>query len=107
MYKKTLIIWRVIMKNKTKITPYSCARTREIRCSLEERQTNCVVLDNKTHKTFKMTKLSFVMFANNFDQRLFYYEQAKKYFNKNVERYSVIDLLDEDYDKFQEWRESL
>jgi len=54
-----------------------------------------------------MRKLTFVMFANNFDQRLFYYEQAKKYFNKYVDRYSVIDLLDEDYDKFDEWRATL
>lgn len=92
---------------KAQYSPYSYTTTKEIRCSLEERQTNCMVLDNKTNKTFKMTKLSFVMFANNFDQRLFYYEQAKKYFNKHVDRYSVIDLLDEDYDKFQEWRASL
>ena len=54
-----------------------------------------------------MSKLSFVMFANNFDQHLFYYEQAKKYFNKHVDRYNVTDILDEDYDKFQEWRASL
>lgn len=94
-------------RKKLKYTPYSYTTTREIRCSLEERQTNCIVLDNKTHKSFKMTKLSFTMFANNFDQRLFYYVQAKKYFNKYVERYSVIDLLDEDYDKFQEWRATL
>lgn len=94
-------------REKLEYTPYSCATTREIRCGLEERQTNCIVLDNKTHKSFKMTKLSFTMFANNFDQRLFYYEQAKKYFNKYVERYSVIDVLDEDYDKFQEWRATL
>lgn len=92
---------------KAEYTSYSSHTTKEIRCSLEERQTNCIVLDNKTHKSFKMTKLSFAMFANNFDQRLFYYEQAKKYFNKHVERYSVIDLLDEDYDKFQEWRATL
>lgn len=89
-------------RKKVEYASYSATTTREIRCSLEERQTNCIVLDNKTHKSFKMTKLSFTMFANNFDQRLFYYEQAKKYFNKYVERYSVIDLLDEDYDKFQE-----
>lgn len=96
------------MKRKNAEYPqYSCTTTREIRCSLEERQTNCLVLDNKTHKTFKMTKLSFTMFANSFDPRLFYYEQAKKYFNKHVDRYSVIDVLDEDYDKFQEWRKSL
>lgn len=91
-------------RKKVEYSSYSGTTTREIRCSLEERQTNCIVLDNKTHKSFKMTKLSFTMFANNFDQRLFYYEQAKKYFNKCVERYSVIDVLDEDYDKFQEWR---
>lgn len=90
-------------RKKAEYASYSCTTTREIRCSLEERQTNCIVLDNKTHKSFKMTKLSFTMFANNFDQRLFYYEQAKKHFNKYVERYSVIDVLDEDYDKFQEW----
>lgn len=94
-------------RKKAEYAAYSGTTTREIRCSLEERQTNCIVLDNKTHKSFKMTKLSFTMFANNFDQRLFYYEQAKKYFNKYVERYSVIDLLDEDYDKFQEWRATL
>lgn len=94
-------------RKKASYAPYSGTTTREIRCSLEERQTNCIVLDNKTHKSFKMTKLSFTMFANNFDQRLFYYEQAKKYFNKYDERYSVIDLLDEDYDKFQEWRSTL
>lgn len=94
-------------RKKAEYTPYSCSTTRDIRCSLEERQTNCMVLDSKTKKTFKMSKLTFVMFANNFDQRLFYYEQAKKYFNKHVERYSVIDLLDEDYDKFQEWRATL
>lgn len=94
-------------RKKVEYASYSCTTTREIRCSLEERQTNCIVLDNKTHKSFKMTKLSFTMFANNFDQRLFYYEQAKKYFNKYVERYSVIDLLDEDYDKFHEWRATL
>lgn len=94
-------------RKKVEYASYSATTTREIRCSLEERQTNCIVLDNKTHKSFKMTKLSFTMFANNFDQRLFYYEQAKKYFNKYVERYSVIDLLDEDYDKFQEWRATL
>lgn len=94
-------------RKKAEYTPYSCSTTRDIRCSLEERQTNCMVLDSKTKKTFKMSKLTFVMFANNFDQRLFYYEQAKKYFNKYVERYSVIDLLDEDYDKFQEWRATL
>lgn len=94
-------------RKKAEYTPYSCSTTRDIRCSLEERQTNCMVLDSKTKKTFKMSKLTFVMFANNFDQRLFYYEQAKKYFNENVERYSVIDLLDEDYDKFQEWRATL
>lgn len=94
-------------RKKVEYATYSATTTREIRCSLEERQTNCIVLDNKTHKSFKMTKLSFTMFANNFDQRLFYYEQAKKYFNKYVERYSVIDLLDEDYDKFQEWRATL
>lgn len=96
------------MRNKkAEYSPYSYHTTNELRCSLEERQTNCMVLDNKTHKTFKMSKLSFVMFANNFDARLFYYEQAKKYFNKHVDRYSVIDLIDEDYDKFQEWRASL
>lgn len=94
-------------RKKVEYASYSCTTTREIRCSLEERQTNCIVLDNKTHKSFKMTKLSFTMFANNFDQRLFYYEQAKKYFNKYVERYSVIDLLDEDYDKFYGWRATL
>lgn len=94
-------------RKKAEYTPYSCSTTRDIRCSLEERQTNCMVLDSKTKKTFKMSKLTFVMFANNFDQRLFYYEQAKKYFNKYVDRYSVIDLLDEDYDKFQEWRATL
>lgn len=94
-------------RKKVEYASYSATTTREIRCSLEERQTNCIVIDNKTHKSFKMTKLSFTMFANNFDQRLFYYEQAKKYFNKYVERYSVIDLLDEDYDKFQEWRATL
>lgn len=94
-------------RKKAEYTPYSCSTTRDIRCSLEERQTNCMVLDSKTKKTFKMSKLTFVMFANNFDQRLFYYEQAKKYFNKHVERYSVIDLLDEDYDKFWEWRATL
>lgn len=94
-------------RKKAEYTPYSCSTTRDIRCSLEERQTNCMVLDSKTKKTFKMSKLTFVMFANNFDQRLFYYEQAKKYFNKHVDRYSVIDLLDEDYDKFQEWRATL
>lgn len=94
-------------RKKAEYTPYSCSTTRDIRCSLEERQTNCMVLDSKTKKTFKMSKLTFVMFANNFDQRLFYYEQAKKYFNENVDRYSVIDLLDEDYDKFQEWRATL
>lgn len=94
-------------RKKAEYTPYSCSTTRDIRCSLEERQTNCMVLDSKTKKTFKMSKLTFVMFANNFDQRLFYYEQAKKYFNKYVERYSVIDLLDEDYDKFKEWRATL
>lgn len=88
-------------RKKAEYTPYSCSTTRDIRCSLEERQTNCMVLDSKTKKTFKMSKLTFVMFANNFDQRLFYYEQAKKYFNEHVDRYSVIDLLDEDYDKFQ------
>lgn len=96
------------MKRKKAVyAPYFHTTTSEIRCSLEERQTNCMVLDNKTHKSFKMSKLSFVMFANNFDQRLFHYEQAKKYFNKYVDRYSVIDVLDEDYDKFQEWRASL
>lgn len=94
-------------RKKATYTPYSSITTKEIRCSLEERQTNCMVLDNKTHKTFKMSKLSFTMFANTFDQRLFYYEQAKKYFNKCVDRYSVIDLLDEDYDKYQEWRATL
>lgn len=94
-------------KKKAQYAPYSYTTTKELRCSLEERQTNCLVLDNKIHKSFKMSKLSFVMFANNFDQRLFYYEQAKKYFNKHVDRYSVIDLLDEDYDKFQEWRATL
>lgn len=94
-------------RKKLEYPSYSCTTTREIRCSLEERQTNCIVLDNKTHKSFKMTRLSFTMFANNFDQRLFYYEQAKKYFNKHVDRYSVIDVLDDDYDKFQEWRSSL
>lgn len=94
-------------RKKAEYTPYSCSTTRDIRCSLEERQTNCMVLDSKTKKTFKMSKLTFVMFANNFDQRLFYYEQAKKYFNENVDRYSVIDLLDEDYDKFWEWRATL
>lgn len=94
-------------RKKAEYTPYSCSTTRDIRCSLEERQTNCMVLDSKTKKTFKMSKLTFVMFANNFDQRLFYYEQAKKYFNKHVDRYSVIDLLDEDYDKFWEWRATL
>lgn len=88
------------MKNKTKITPYSCNRTRELRCSLEEMQTNCIVLDNKTHKTFKMTKKSFLFFANEFDRRLFYYEQAKKYFNKHVDRYTVIDVIDKDFDKY-------
>lgn len=88
------------MKNKTKITPYSCNRTRELRCSLEEMQTNCIVLDNKTHKTFKMTRKSFLFFANEFDRRLFYYEQAKKYFNANVDRYTVIDVIDEDFDKY-------
>ena len=94
-------------RKKAEYAPYSCTTTREIRCSLEERQTNCMVIDNKTKKTFKMSKLSFVMFANNFDQHLFYYEQAKKYFNKHVDRYNVTDILDEDYDKFQEWRASL
>lgn len=94
-------------RKKVEYAPYSYTTTTEIRCSLEERQTNCMVLDNETHKTFKMSKLSFTMFANSFDQRLFYYEQAKKYFNKHVDRYSVIDLLDEDYDKFQEWRATL
>lgn len=88
------------MKNKTKITPYSCNRTRELRCSLEEMQTNCIVLDNKTHKTFKMTKKSFLFFANEFDRRLFYYKQAKKYFNKCVDRYTVIDVIDKDFDKY-------
>lgn len=92
---------------KAQYAPYSYTTTNELRCSLEERQTNCIVLDNETHKTFKMRKLSFTMFANNFDQRLFYYEQAKKYFNAHVDRYSVIDILDEDYDKFQEWRATL
>lgn len=92
---------------KAQYAPYSCTTTNELRCSLYERQTNCIVLDNKTHKSFKMTKLCFTMFANNFDQRLFYYEQAKKYFNKHVDRYSVIDLLDEDYDRFQKWRATL
>lgn len=94
-------------RKKVEYASYSSTTTKEIRCSLEERQTNCLVLDNKTHKSFKMTKLSFTMFANNFDQRLFYYEQAKKYFNKYIDRYSVIDVLDGDYDKFQEWRSSL
>lgn len=92
---------------KVQYTPYSYTTTKELRCSLEDRQTNCIVLDNKTHKSFKMTKLSLTMFANNFDQRLFYYDQAKKYINKYVDRYSVIDILDEDYDKFQEWRATL
>lgn len=92
---------------KAQYAPYSYTTTNELRCSLEERQTNCIVLDNKTHKSYKMTKLCFTMFANNFDQRLFYYEQAKKHFNKHVDRYSVIDLLDEDYDKFQQWRSTL
>lgn len=94
-------------RKKTEYSPYSYTTTNEIRCSLEERQTNCIVLDNKTHKTIKMSKLCFTMFANNFDQRLFYYEQAKKHFNKYVDRYSVIDILDEDYDKYQEWRATL
>lgn len=94
-------------RKKTVYAPYSYTTTKEIRCSLEERQTNCLVLDNKTHKSFKMSKLSFTMFANNLDQRLFYYEQAKNYFNKHVDRYSVIDIIDGDYDKFQEWRSSL
>lgn len=94
-------------RKKVEYAPYSYTTYNVIRCSLEERQTNCLILDNKTHKTFKMTKLRFTMIANNFDQRLFYYEQAKKYFNKHVDRYSVIDLLDEDYDKFQEWRATL
>lgn len=94
-------------RKKAEYSPYSYTTTKEIRCSLEERQTNCLVIDNKAHKIFKMRKLTFVMFANNFDQRLFYYEQAKKYFNKYVDRYSVIDLLDEDYDKFDEWRATL
>lgn len=94
-------------RKKVEYAPYSYTTTKEIRCSLEERQTNCMVLDNETHKTFKMSKLCFTIFANSFDQRLFYYEQAKKYFNKHVDRYSVIDILDEDYDKFQEWRATL
>lgn len=94
-------------RKKAAYAPYSYTTTEEIRCSLEERQTNCMVLDNKAHKTFKMTKLRFTMFANTFDQHLFYYVQAKKYFNKYVDRYSVIDLLDEDYDKYQEWRATL
>lgn len=88
------------MKNKTKITPYSYTTTRELRCSLEEMQTNCIILDNKTHKTFKMTKKSFLFFANEFDRRLFYYEQAKKYFNKHVDQYTVIDVIDKDWDKY-------
>lgn len=94
-------------RKKTVYATYSYTTTNELRCSLEERQTNCIVLDNETHKTFKMSKLSFTMFANNFDQRLFYYEQAKQYFNKYVDRYSVIDILDEDYDKFQNWRATI
>lgn len=94
-------------RKKTEYAQYSSTTTNEIRCSLEERQTNCILLDNKTHKSFKMSKLSFTMFANNFDQRLFYYEQAKKYINKYVDRYSVIDVIDEDYDKYQEWRATL